>query len=119
MTVTSTKVKVNKLVLKCKSLIENLTAILLEVTSLSGNICSRVQVVLPALLQMRILQQNQIQVRKANHSYQSKKCLYQDFTQELQWWINNLEFSNKKLTLTPVQKTIVKTDVSKRGWEGH
>ena len=85
MTVTFTKVKVNKLVLKRKSLIENLTAILLEVTSLSGNICSRVQVVLPALLQMRILQQNQIQVLKVNHSYQSKKCLYQDFTHELQW----------------------------------
>lgn len=66
MIVTFPKVKVKKLVSKRKSLIANLKVKLLEVTSLIGNICSIVQVVLPSLLQMRFLQQDQIQVLSAN-----------------------------------------------------
>lgn len=56
---------------------------------------------------------------ECNPSYQSKKYLYQDLMQKLQWWVNNLEISDKNLILTAASKTIVRTDVSKKGWEGH
>ena len=39
--------------------------------------------------------------------------------QELQWWVSNLEISDKNLILTAASKTIVQIDASKRGWEGH
>lgn len=34
--------------------------------------------------------------------------------QELQWWVSNLEISDKNLILTAASKTIVQIDASKR-----
>ena len=61
-------------------------------------------------------QQQQIQVLKANLSYQSTSYLNHDSTQELQWWVKNLETSNEKPILTTTTKTIVQMDASKKNW---
>lgn len=90
-TLTLPEVKGKKLISKCKNLIATPKVTLFEVTSLIGTLCSTAQTVLPVLLQMIFLQQQQTQALKANPSYQSTLYLNQDSLQELQWWVNNLE----------------------------
>ena len=106
-TLTLPEAKGKKLISKCKNLIATPKVTLFEVTSLIGTLCSTAQTVLPVLLQMIFLQQQQIQALKANPSYQSTLYLNQDSLQELQWWVNNLEIWNGKSVLTPASKTII------------
>ena len=76
--------KVKNLRLKCQELISNTGTTLRYVTSLLGSLCSTVQAVLPAMLQIRFLQQQQIRAIRNNLSYQSIMYLNQDSIQELQ-----------------------------------
>ena len=76
--------KVKNLRLKCQELISNTGTTLQYVTSLLGSLCSTVQAVLPAMLQIRFLQQQQIRAIRNNLSYQSIMYLNQDSIQELQ-----------------------------------
>ena len=76
--------KVKNLRLKCQELISNTGTTLQYVTSLLGSLCSTVQAVLPAMLQIKFLQQQQIRAIRNNLSYQSIMYLNQDSIQELQ-----------------------------------
>ena len=76
--------KVKNLRLKCQELISNTGTTLRHVTSLLGSLCSTVQAVLPAMLQIKFLQQQQIRTIRNNLSYQSIMYLNQDSIQELQ-----------------------------------
>ena len=76
--------KVKNLRLKCQELISNTGTTLQYVTSLLGSLCSTVQAVLPAMLQIRFLQQQQIRAIRNNLSYQSIMYLNQESIQELQ-----------------------------------
>ena len=76
--------KVKNLRLKCQELISKTGTTLRYVTSLLGSLCSTVQAVLPAMLQIRFLQQQQIRAIRNNLSYQSIMYLNQDSIQELQ-----------------------------------
>ena len=116
MTLTLPQEKVKKLRLKCQKLISNPRTTLWEVTSLLGSLCSTAQAVLPAMLQIRFLQQQQIAAIRKNPSYQSAIYLNQDSIQELQWWFNNLEICNGKLIVSPTSKTVIQSDASKKGW---
>ena len=108
--------KVKKLRLKCQKLISNPRTTLWEMTSLLGFLCSTTQAVLPAMLQIRFLQQQQIVAIRNNYSYQSTMYLNQDSIQELQWWFNNLEICNGNLIVSPTSKTVIQSDASKKGW---
>ena len=117
MTLTLPQEKVNKLRLKCEKLISNPRTTLWEVTSLVGSLCSTAQAVLPAMLQIRFLQQQQIAAIRNNISYQSAMYLNEDSIQQLQWWFNNLEICNGKRIKSPTSKTVIQLDASKKGWE--
>lgn len=97
-----------------KILVANLKATLLEELGQIGIIHQIASAILPVFQQMK--QQQQIQVLKANLSYQSTSYLNHDCTQELQWWVKNLETSNEKPILTTTTKTIVQMDASKKNW---
>ena len=85
MTLTLKQEKVKKLRLKCQKCISNPRTILWGATSLLGSLCSAAQAVLPAMVQIRFLQQQQIAAIRNNPSYQSAMYLNQDSIQELQW----------------------------------
>ena len=51
--------------------------------------------------------------------YHSIVHLNQNSIQELIWWVNNLEISNVKSILSPINKTIIQTDASQKGWGAH
>ena len=115
MALTLPQEKVKKLRLKCQKLISNPRTTLWEMTSLLGSLCSTAQAVLPAMLQIRFLQQQQIVAIRNNYSYQSTMYLNQDSIQELQWWFNNLEICNGNLIVFPTSKTVIQSDASKKG----
>ena len=77
MTLTLPQEKVKKLRLKCQKLISNPRMTLWEVTSLLGTLCSTAQAVLPAMLQIRFLQQQQIAAIINKYSDQSAMYLNQ------------------------------------------
>ena len=78
-----------------------------ELTDLMDYFWSTADAVLPAMLQIRFLQQQQIAAIRNNPSYQIAMYLNQDSIQELQWWFNNLEICNGKLVVSPTSKGIV------------
>ena len=71
--------------------------------------------VLPGMLQVRFLQEQQIADLRKNPSYQSAMYLNQDSLQELNWWFNNLEICNGKLIVSLISKTLIQSDASKKG----
>ena len=75
---------------------------------------STAQAVLPAMLQIRFFQQQQIAAISVS-SYQSAMYLNQCSIQELQWWFNNLQSFCGKL-ISPTSKTVMQSDASKKGW---
>ena len=83
--------KVKSLTLKCRNLMENPKPTLWEITSLISSLCSTAQAVMPAFLQMRYLQQQQVEYTKKQFPYHSIVQLNQNSIQELIWWVNNLE----------------------------
>ena len=107
--------KSKKFRLKWQKLISNPRTTLWEVTSLLSSLCSTAQAVLPAMLQIRFLQQQQVAAIKNNPSYQSAMYLNQNSIQERQWWFNNLDICNGKLIMSPTSKTVIQSDASKKG----
>jgi len=69
LTLTLPQEKVEKLKLKCQKLFSNPRTTLWEVTSLIGSLCSTARAVLPAMLQVRFLQQQQTTAIRKNPSY--------------------------------------------------
>ena len=119
MTLTLKQEKTKKLRLKCEKCISNPRTIPWEVISLLGSLCSTAQAVLPAMVQIRFLQQQQIAAIRSNPSYQSAMYLNQDSIQELQWLFNNLDICNWKLIASPISKTVIQSDTSKKGWRAY
>ena len=81
-TLTLPQENVKKFRLKCQKLISNPRTTLRGLTSLLGSLCSTAQAVLPAMLQIRFLQQQQIAAIRNNPFYQSGMYLNQDSIQE-------------------------------------
>ena len=74
--------------------------LILELTKLLSLIWSTTQAVVPARLQIRNLQQLQIQSLKLKKSFQMNVKLTALAKQELPWWISNLQPSNGKAFAT-------------------
>lgn len=71
---------------------------------------------IPARLQLRNLQQLQIQNLKLQKSYQVIVNLSPLAKEELQWWIGNLQYSNgKAINSGQVGQVLIQTDASYKG----
>lgn len=73
---------------------------------------------IPAFLQMRYLQHQQVEYIKKQFPYHSVVHLNQNSIHEVVWWAKNLEISNGKSIMSLINKTIIQTDASEKGW-GH
>ena len=83
---------------------------ILELTKLLGLLCSTVQAVLPAQLQIRYLQQLQIRMLQQERCYYQQITLNQKSKQELTWWIQNLSLCNGRCLVQPQPQMIIQTD---------
>ena len=88
----------------------------LKLTKLIGHLTSTIQAILPARLQCRFLQQQQIQALKSHQSYQKEIVLNQDSKVELLWWVENLSLSNGCSLICPETQVVIQTDASLTGW---
>ena len=87
-----------------------------RINKVIGLLSSTVQAVLPARLQFRYLQQQQIQSLKAQKSYQHTLILNKQSKEELIWWVNNLNLSNGRYLVQPLAQVVIQTDASMKGW---
>ena len=106
MTLTLPMGKEKGLTQKCRNLMENLKPTLWKITSLIVSLCSAAQPAMPAFLQIRYLQQQHVEYTKTvslplNNSSELK---FNSGTS----MISNLEISNGKSILSPINKTIQK-----------
>ena len=69
-----------------QKLMENPKPTLWEITSLIGSLCLTAQAVMPAFLQIRYLQQQQVEYTKKQFPYHSIVHLNKNSIQELIWW---------------------------------
>ena len=79
-------------------------------------LASTIKSILLAKLQIRFLQQIQIQALKKKMTYESVIILYQQAKEGLSLWITNMKMYNgKSLLIVPPDPTIF-SDASKKGW---
>ena len=88
------KTKIQKVVSECQNLLNNPQTSILELTRLIGLLTSTIQAVLPARLNCRFLQMQQISSLSENLSYLDKIVLNENSKIELKWWVQNLELCN-------------------------
>ena len=87
---------------------------LLNVTKLIGTLSSTIQAGLPARLQFRFLQQQQILSLKQTQSYLTLVKLTPMAKNELLRWVNNLELCNGRLVIQPQTQVLIPTDASRK-----
>ena len=91
MTLSLPKNKVSKIQNQCLELLQKTQVSILELTKLTGLLSSTIEAVLPALINFRYPQQQQIQALKTQGSYCEKVILNRNSKEELQWGIQNLK----------------------------
>ena len=87
-----------------------------ELTKSLGLLASTIQAVLPAQVNVRYLQQQQIKALRATQCYQVTALLNSNSKEELQWWIQNLQIFNGRYLIQPQKALTIRTDASKKGW---
>ena len=110
------KTKILKVVSECQNLLKNPQTSILELTRLIGLLTSINQAVLPARLNCRFLQIQQIYSLSERLSYLDKIVLNENSKIELKWWVQNLELCNGRALIQPPAEVLTQTDASTKGW---
>ena len=71
---------------------------------------------LPAQVNARYIQQQQIKALRATQCYQASVLLNTNSKEELQWWIQNLQFFNWRYLIQSQKFLTIRTDASKKDW---
>ena len=74
---------------------------------------STIQAVLPAQINFRYLQQQQIQALKTQGPYYKKVILNRNSKEELQWWIKNLKFCSGRYLIQSHSQLMIQADSSR------
>ena len=111
-----TEEKVKRVKPLCKKAKRAKIVSILSLTKLIGTLSSTVQAVMPAHLQFRYLQQDQIRALKKQGSYRSKLKLGRLSKLELDRWIENLVLCNGRNIHSQEPTLVIRTDASKVGW---
>ena len=95
------KTKVQKVVSECQNLLNNPQTSILELTRVIGLLTSTIQAVLPARLNCRFLQIQQISSLSENLFYLDKIFLNEISKIELKWWVQDVELCNGRVLIQP------------------
>ena len=118
LTLSFSQEKVPKIKSQCLEVYRAQEITLLERTRLLGALTSTIQAILPARLQFRYLQHQQIETLKRSVSYMATVTLNAMVKKELAWWIKNLELSNGRAIIHPPSQILMQADASKKDWCG-
>ena len=116
LTLSLTQEKLMKVKSSCLLMQKAESVSILELTKLIGLLCSTVQAVLPAQIQIRYLQRLQIQSLQKNPNYNHQISLSYQAKEELEWWIQNLDLCNGRYLIQNTSQITIQTDASKTGW---
>ena len=92
--------KLVKIVTQCQDLLNREFVTLRELTSLIGRLTSSAIAVLPAPLQYRTIQRQQIWELNSGKDFESLISLNKEVRQEINWWIQKLESQQRKVSDT-------------------
>ena len=96
MTLSLTEEKVKGILQECEIIFSMKEITVLQLTQLVGLLSSTIQAVLPAQIQFRYLQLQQVSALKGGMSCKEKIILNDQALGELQWWIENLKYFNRR-----------------------
>ena len=114
LTLSFSQEKVPKIKSQCLEVYRAQEITLLERTRLLAALTSTIQAILPARLQFRYLQHQQIETLKRSVSYMATVTLNAMVKKELAWWIKNLELSNGRAIIHPPSQILMQADASKK-----
>ena len=118
MTMSLTEKKINSLSKLCTETLNKGSCSIRELSRVLGKLISTAAAVTPCMLQVRHLQQLQIQGLKTNGSYGSLITLDKNSKLELMWWIENLHLRIGKPILTSSPDLIIYSDAATSGGWG-
>ena len=106
-----TEEKVKGILQKCKIIFSIKEITVLQLTQLVG-LSSTIKAVLPAQIQFRYLQFQQVPAPKGGMSYKEKTILNNQALGELHWWIENLIYFNERYLIQAKPQIVIQTDNS-------
>ena len=80
-----------------------------------GRLSSMAIEILPAPLQYRGLQQQQITGLNMRESYEDTIVLHKEAKVELDWWMQNMDLNNGRCILSTAPQIVMQSDASKLG----
>ena len=107
--------KIQKVASECQNLLNNPQTSILELTRLIGLLTPTIQAVLPARLNRRFLQMQQILSLSEKLSYLDKIFLNKNSKIELKCWAQNLELCSGRALIQPPAEVLIQTDASTKG----
>ena len=110
------KEKVEKIKKQCQSLLSLEKVSVRDLAKLTGRLFSTAMVVLPAPLQYRGLQQQQVRGLSMLGSYEDTILLHKEAKIELDWWVQNLDVNDGRCILSTAPQIVIQSDASKSGW---
>ena len=111
-----TEQKLQKVKPKCQSLLTERETSILEITRVIDFLTSTIQALLPARLQCRYLQLQQISSLKESHSYQQKIVL-NHYEKNRTTMVDNKSRSLQcRSLIQPPTQVLIQTDASAKGW---
>ena len=123
MTVTLPQEKKDQIVKQGQDLLRKSSVSPRELTQLIGRLASTAIAVLPAALQYRAMQRQQILELSVAGNYSSEIKLSDEVKAELQWWVQNLHLNNGRSVISYPPQLLIASDASLEGWgafcQGH
>lgn len=100
----------------CLQLMDQRPVTVRTVAQLIGKLSASIQVVFPAPLHYRNLQNLKNCALQSGGSYDSQITLNPACLEELRWWVAHLAAWNGRAILTPASDLVIETDASMQGW---
>ena len=116
MTISLPLQKKEQIILQCKNILNHSGVSLRQLTQLIGRLLSTAIAILPAPLQYRALQCQQILELAEKQNFHARIVLSGEVRAEIQWWIENLMLSKRKAIISQPPQLVITSDASMQGW---
>ena len=107
--------KKDQFISQCQDLLNQSDVSLRQMTQLISRLSSEAIAVLPAPLQYRSLQRQQILELAEKKSFSAQVVLSKEGREEIQWWIENLMLSKGRAVISHPPQLIITSDASLQG----
>ena len=87
-----------------------------DLPKITGRLSYTVMTVLPAPIQQRRLQQQQITGFSMRGSYKDTIVLHKEAKMDLDWWVQNQNLNNGQFILPTTAEIVIQFDATKLGW---